>query len=167
MAKKTAVGPAQERAWRALLRGHALLVNKLDAELREHADMSFVDYDVLVQLSEAPENRLAMAELARALVYSRSGLTRLVDSLEERGFVVRERSATDRRSWYAVLTADGLAALKSAWTVHVAGVGRHFAAHTSAAQARTLIDVFDAVIADLTPEGDELRVVHPRTGQGR
>lgn len=123
--------------------------------------MSLIDYDVLVQLSEAPGRRLPMAELARAVVYSRSGLTRLVDSLERRGLVTRERSTSDRRSWYAVLTHDGLTALADAWPVHAAGVRDHFAAHTSPDQARTLATVFGSVIAELAPDHEELRHYHP------
>lgn len=151
----------REHAWRALLKGHALLVARLDADLREQSGMSLIDYDVLVQLSEAAERRLAMAELARAVVYSRSGLTRLVDSLERRGWVARVRSSTDRRSWYAVATDDGLAALEAAWPVHAGGVRDHFAAHTDPEQARTISRVFGAVIADLAPDADELRHYHP------
>ncbi|MET9790370.1 MarR family winged helix-turn-helix transcriptional regulator [Streptomyces canus] len=157
MAEKDFLDADQERAWRSVLKGHALLLGRLDADLREHADMSLIDYDVLVQLSEAPERRLPMADLARAVVYSRSGLTRLVDSLERRGLVARERSRSDRRSWYAVLTDDGLTALEAAWPVHVAGVRAHFAAHTDPEQARTLATVFGAVIADLSPDQEELR----------
>jgi DNA-binding MarR family transcriptional regulator len=156
--------PDREHAWRALLKGHALLVARLDAELREQADMSLIDYDALVQLSEAPDRRLPMAELARAVVYSRSGLTRLVDSLERRGLVARERSSSDRRSWYTVLTDHGLAELEDAWRVHATGVKDHFAAHTSTEQARTLAAVFGSVISELAPESKELRHYHP-TGQ--
>jgi len=151
----------REHAWRATLKGHALLVARLDADLREHAEMSLIDYDVLVQLSEAPDRRLPMAELARAVVYSRSGLTRLVDSLERRGLVTRERSSSDRRSWYTVLTGRGLESLENAWPVHAAGVRDHFAAHTSPEQARALAAVFGSVIAELAPGSRELRHYHP------
>lgn len=152
MDKDPGLGTAHDRAWRALLKGHALLVGRLDADLRARAGMSLIDYDVLVQLSESPRRRLAMAELADAVVYSRSGLTRLVDTLERRGWVVRERDQNDRRYWYAVLTPDGLAALEAAWPVHVAGVRAHFAAHAGEDQARTISAVFGQVIADLAPQ---------------
>jgi DNA-binding MarR family transcriptional regulator len=161
VAEETLLDADRERAWRAMLKGHALLVGRLDADLRAHVDMSLIDYDILVQLSESPQRRLPMAELARAVVYSRSGLTRLVDSLETRGLIARERSSSDRRSWYAVLTDDGLTALRDAWPVHAAGVKDHFAAHTSPAQARTLAKVFGSVIANLAPDDQTLRHYHP------
>ncbi|GAA2093765.1 MarR family transcriptional regulator [Kitasatospora saccharophila] len=160
MAEET-LDTASEHAWRAVLKGHALLVARLDADLRAHAGMALIDYDVLVQLSEAPRRRLPMADLARAMVYSRSGLTRLVDSLERRSLVTREHNSTDRRSWYAVLTGQGLAALEAAWPVHAAGVRAHFAAHADPGQARAISAVFGAVIADLAPDAAELRHFHP------
>jgi DNA-binding MarR family transcriptional regulator len=161
MAEEHFLDPDQAHAWRALLKGHALLAARLDADLKQEADLSLIDFDVLVQLFEAPERRLPMAELARAVVYSRSGLTRLVDSLERRGLVARERSSSDRRSWYAVPTDEGIAALEVAWPVHAAGVRDHFAAHAGPAQAKVLADVFGAVIADLAPDSPELRHYHP------
>ncbi len=161
MAEENFLDADRERAWRAVLKGYALLAARLDADLRTHADMSLIDYDVLVQLSEAPQRRLPMAGLARAVVYSRSGLTRLIDSLESRGLVARERSGSDRRSWYAVLTDDGLKALRDAWPMHAARVRDHFAAHTSPAQARTLAKVFGSIIADLAPDDQTLRHYHP------
>lgn len=152
----------RERAWRAALKGHALLVARLDADLRTRSGISLTDYDVLVQLSEAPDQRLALADLADAVVYSRSGITRLVDSLERRGLVARERSRTDRRSWFATLTESGHHVLQAAWPVHVEGVQSHFAAHATMEQARAVADVFGAVIADLAADREELRHLHPR-----
>ncbi|PZT71326.1 MarR family transcriptional regulator [Streptomyces sp. SW4] len=161
MAEESFLDREHEHAWRAVLKGHALLVARLDTDLRQNAGISLIDYDVLVQLSEAPDRRLPMADLARAVVYSRSGLTRLVDSLERRSLVTRERSSSDRRSWYAVLTDDGLTTLEAAWPVHAAGVRDHFAVHATAEQARALAAVFGAVIADLAPDQPELRHYHP------
>ena len=42
---------------------------------------------MLVQLSEAPDRRLRMTELAERVLLSRSGLTRLVDRLARDGMV--------------------------------------------------------------------------------
>ena len=77
--------------------------------------MTLVTYDALVQLSEAPQRRLRISELADAMVYSRSGLTRIVDNMEQAGHIERARDQSDRRSWIITLTPDGLAALETAW----------------------------------------------------
>ncbi|MEU4160403.1 MarR family transcriptional regulator [Actinoplanes sp. NPDC026670] len=150
-----------EHAFLTLLKGHPLLVNHLDAALRKDAELSLIEYGMLVTLSEAPERRLTMAELARAVVYSRSGLTTLVDSLERRGLIVRERSQTDRRSWYTTLTDDGLTARRAAEPVYTGFLHDHVLAHLTPERAEAIAAVYGAVIADLAPDWPELRQYHP------
>lgn len=140
-----------ERAWRAMLRAHALLIRRLDADLRECCGMTLVVYDALVQLSEAPDRQLRMSHLADALVHSRSGLTRIVNTLEEAGWATRILDPCDRRSWLVQLTPLGFERLEEAWPTHVAGVNRHFAGHMTSRQARTLTDALRAVVCDLSP----------------
>jgi len=154
MGKKTPVrlGADQEAAWRAFLKAHALLARQLDRDLRECCQMTLVIYDALVQLSEAPQRRLRISELADALVYSRSGLTRIVDNMEQAGHIERARDQSDRRSWIITLTPDGLAALETAWRTHGPGIARHFASHLTDTQARTVTKAFRAVVADLAPD---------------
>ncbi|MGH3877138.1 MAG: MarR family winged helix-turn-helix transcriptional regulator [Actinophytocola sp.] len=113
-------------AWRSFLRAHARLVRVLEAELVAKHPVSLGGYDVLVQLAEAPDRRLRMAELADAVLLSRSGVTRLVDRLEVAGMVTRERFASDGRGVVAVLTTKGLDTLREAARTHLAGVMRHF-----------------------------------------
>src|SRR5689334_17250773 len=76
--------PTREQlsAWRSFLRAHARITRLLEAELVAERNLSLGGYDVLVQLAEAPQRRLRMAELADAVLLSRSGVTRLVDRLE-------------------------------------------------------------------------------------
>jgi DNA-binding MarR family transcriptional regulator len=138
-----------EKAWRSWLRAHALLVRTLDGDLRAEHGMTLLTYDALVQLSEAPGRQLYMKDLATALVYSASGLTRIVDGLESAGYARRTPDPDNRRATRVVLTPAGLAALEAAWHTHVRGVTKHFAAHTSANQARTLATVFRAIATDL------------------
>lgn len=138
-----------ESAWRHLLRAHALLARTLDADLRARHGLSLATYDALVQLDEAPGRRLRMKALAEALVYSASGLTRLVDGLERAGFARRETDPANRRSIQVVLTDAGRAALEAAAPDHRAAVERHFAAHATETQARTLARVFGAIREDL------------------
>jgi DNA-binding MarR family transcriptional regulator len=142
--------PAEhERAWRSWLRAHALLVRALDADLRAEHGMTLRTYDALVQLSEAPGHRLHMKDLAAALVYSASGLTRIVDGLEQAGYARRVIDASNRRATAVTLTPAGLAALQAAWPTHARGVAKHFTSHTSTAQARALARVFRAITHDL------------------
>lgn len=119
-------------AWRSFLRAHARLVRVLETELVAEHPLSLGGYDVLVQLAEAPGRRLRMAELADAVLLSRSGVTRLVDRLEVAGMVTRERFTGDGRGVVAVLTTKGVDTLRSAARTHLAGVVRHFVDHFDA-----------------------------------
>ncbi len=116
------------RAWRAFLQAHAMLLRRLEAELSTGAGMSLAHYDVLVQLAFADGRRLRMHELANRVLLSRSGITRVVDRLEEDGFVARMACPSDARGAFAVLTDAGLARLREATPVHLDGVRRRFVA---------------------------------------
>jgi DNA-binding MarR family transcriptional regulator len=112
--------------WRRFLTAHARISRDLEAELARDAGLSLSWYDVLLQLAEAPQRRLRMADLADGVLLSRSGLTRLVDRLEKAGLVRREPSADDLRGTFTVLTAAGVHRLRAAVPVHVAGIRAHF-----------------------------------------
>ena len=93
--------------WREFLEAHAIVVGALEAELDAERDLPLAWYDVLVSLAEAPERRLRMQDLAGRVLFSRSGLTRLLDRMVSAGLVRRERCDDDRRGTFAVLTAAG------------------------------------------------------------
>jgi DNA-binding MarR family transcriptional regulator len=120
---------AELHAWRSFLRAHARLIRVLETELVAEHPITLGAYDVLVQLAESPERRLRMAELADAVLLSRSGVTRLVDRLEVAGMVTRERFDGDGRGVVAVITTKGIDTLRDAARTHLAGVVRHFAEH--------------------------------------
>jgi DNA-binding MarR family transcriptional regulator len=114
----------QQRSWRAYLVGTTLLMDRLDRELRERHQMSLSEYEILVRLSEAPDNRLRMAMLADSLSHSRSRVTHTVSRMETTGLVSRDACVADGRGVEAVLTERGKAALVGAAPTHVAGVRR-------------------------------------------
>ncbi len=114
------------RAWRGLVEAYAELHAALEADLLAGFGIDGGDYGVLVNLSEAPDQRLRMCDLAARLHLSPSGLTRRLDGLVKAGYVAREPSPGDRRVTLAVLTDSGRATLEAAAPVHVAGVRREF-----------------------------------------
>ncbi|TQS42168.1 winged helix-turn-helix transcriptional regulator [Cryptosporangium phraense] len=93
--------------------------------------MSLSEYSALMQLSEAPNRRLRMTELAARCALSLSGMSRIVSRLEGTGAVERVRACDDGRGWTAVLTDAGLARLETAWPTHLASVRRHLLAHVT------------------------------------
>lgn len=115
--------------WRQFLEAHAVVVGALEAELDEARALPLAWYDVLVSLHEAPDRRLRMQDLARRVLFSRSGLTRLVDRMVDAGYVGREPCEDDRRGTFAVLTPAGARCLRDASGVHLRGVRDHFADH--------------------------------------
>ncbi|MCW2777731.1 MAG: transcriptional regulator, MarR family [Frankiales bacterium] len=119
-------------AWRSFLRAHATVTRRLEAELVAEHELPLASYDVLVQLSEAPQRALRMTDLAERVLLSRSGLTRLVDRLERDGLVTRQACPDDARGTLAVLTDAGLERLRAAWPTHLRGVAEHVTGKLSA-----------------------------------
>lgn len=117
----------QLNTWRLFITVQARLLNEIDADLKAAEQIPLHWYDVLIELYEADDRRLRMSDLADNVVLSRSGLTRLVDRLEDAGMLRRERTPEDKRGSYAVLTDSGHAALKSAWPVYSQGILEYFA----------------------------------------
>jgi DNA-binding MarR family transcriptional regulator len=124
--------------WRAFLRTHTATVRNLERDLTDRADLPLAWYDVLLQLVEAPDRRLRMAELADRVLLSRSGLTRLVDRLQFDGLVTREPFPGDARGTYTVLTDAGFERLRSAAPVHLAGVREYWLSHFTDDELREL-----------------------------
>jgi DNA-binding MarR family transcriptional regulator len=105
-------------AWRALLNAHAAVTSRVEAELAAAGLPPLGWYDVLWPLRRAPGRRLRMSALAAEVTLSRTGLTRLVDRMEQAGVVAREPAAEDRRGSYVTLTPDGAALLRRMWPVY-------------------------------------------------
>jgi DNA-binding MarR family transcriptional regulator len=127
-------------AWRGLLNAHAAVVAAIERDLAqaEGEYLPLTWYDVLLALVEAPERRLRLHELARRIVLSRSGLTRLVDRLEVAGLLRREPDPADRRGAFAVLTDAGRDALRRTWPAYAGGIVEHFARHLTEDEARVI-----------------------------
>lgn len=114
----------EQRTWRQYLDVDRLLLRELDRQLQRDNGLTLADYEILVRLSEAPDGRLRMAELADATLYSRSRLSHAVTRLEALGWVQREECPGDRRGLFAQLTGTGRAKLEEAAPGHVRAVRR-------------------------------------------
>lgn len=101
-----------ELAWLELHQVSALLYGELSRRLEAEVDMTAAEHDVLWYLANTPDRRLTMSDLADRLMLTRSGMTRLIDRMEKRGWVSRETVPANRRSTYAVLTAAGTKAVR-------------------------------------------------------
>ena len=128
-------------AWTRFLRAHASVTRALEPELASEHGLTLSDFDVLVQLAQAPGRRLRPVELARAVLLTRSGVTRLVHGLERAGLVERVPSPDDGRSSLVHLTEAGRDVLRRASRTHLAGVRERFAERFDEDELRTLSDL--------------------------
>ncbi len=119
----------EERAWRALARALVVVPRVLEADLHAACGVTMTEYFVLVNLSEAPERRLRMSELADRGAMSLSAISRVVDALARRGLVERARCPSDGRGFLAVLTDAGLTLLEVAYPAHLRSVRAHVMRH--------------------------------------
>jgi DNA-binding MarR family transcriptional regulator len=143
---------AELRAWRGLLRAHALLVKRLDADLEAAHGLPLTSYEVLLHLASAEGRKMRMCDVAESVLLSRSGLTRLVDRLERDGYVERVSCADDARGAYARLTDGGRSKLSAASSTHLEGIRAHFLAHFSPAELALLAEAWERV-AGPAPQG--------------
>ena len=139
----------ERAAWSGFIRAHATIVKELDAELQAAHGLPLYSFDVLVQLSLAPEGRMQMSELAEAVHISRSGLTRLVDRLERQGLIERHRGERDPRQVFACITEPGLESLAEMTPTHVAGVCRKFLERLSPNQVEQLTVVWNQLLGSV------------------
>jgi DNA-binding MarR family transcriptional regulator len=138
----------EQLAWRNFISTVPELTAAFEADLAPHG-LTMGDYQVLVYLSEAEDNRLRMCDLAESLKLSPSGLTRRLDGMVRSGLVDRASCSGDRRVMYALLTPAGRKKIEAAAPDHVASVRRHFIEPIGAAGVRSVGECFAAVRSHL------------------
>jgi DNA-binding MarR family transcriptional regulator len=148
------LSPEEQRAWRAYIRLAQLLMRQLDRDLHPFG-LSMHDYEILVELSEAPMSRMRMTELADRTAQSRSRLSHQISRMETKGLVSREDCEGDRRGTFAVLTAHGTATIGEVAPFHVASVREHFIDQLSPAGLTELSRACEPIL-------DKLRLVRDR-----
>ena len=125
------------------------LNTQVNRELQRETGLSGADYEVLVNLSEAPDGRLRPFELGRATEWEKSRLSHHLTRMEERGLVKREACPTDNRGAHIVLTAKGRKAIEAAAPLLVSHVRRLFVEALTPEQLDALADIAETVIAKL------------------
>lgn len=136
----------EQRAWRGLLRMTAQLNARANRQLQEEYGISLPDYEVLVALSEAPEGRLRVFEVADALAWEQSRVSHQLARMQRRGLIARQDCATDARGAFAVLTAAGRAAIEQAAPAHVELVRQLVFDELSRAQVSALTEITTRVL---------------------
>jgi len=137
--------------------GTTLLFDRLDEDLRRDFDISLVEYEILVRLSER-DGQMRMAALADALAHSRSRVTHTVTRMEKAGLVKRSRSDEDGRGIIAALTDAGQDLLVRAAPTHVEGVRDHLVDLAADDDLVALGRVMDAVADHLVDAHPEMEI---------
>ena len=140
----------ESRAWLAFIGASTLLDDYLDQQLRRDAGITHADYFLLAYLSQLPDRSQGMTQLAEALRFTRSRLTRAIARLEQAGFVQRRSHPTDGRGQLAGLTEHGFALLTRAAPGHVEAVRRAVFDALKPDQVRQLEEIGDAILHQLT-----------------
>ena len=144
----------EQLAWRTHLEVSKLLTYQLERDLQPFG-LTFHDYEILVNLSEADDHRMRMSDLARATLQSKSRLSHQITRMENAGLVRRENCESDRRGLYTVLTDEGWETMKRVAPHHVAAVREHFIDLLSAEELAALRGF-------LTPVAKHLRTARGR-----
>ena len=132
----------------SFLRAHASITRELSARLEAAHGLTLNDYDVLVQLAYAAGRQLRRVDLARSVLLSPSGITRMLNRLGSEGLVENAKCDVDARVTYAVLTDAGYEKLKEASTTHHEDIGRMFTDHFSEQELDELADLLGRLVSD-------------------
>ncbi len=145
------LNPAEMKAWRRYIIASRRLLEALDNDLEDH-DLSMADYEILAQLSDAPERKMRMSELAEIALLSRSRLSHRMKVMEKAGWVKREACPSDKRGYFAVMTAKGWKAIVAAAPDHVESVRTRFVDHLSKTDQESLAQIFSRIEDSLRKE---------------
>ena len=136
-------------AWYAMVQANTRLLERTNAELEAEAGLPLSWFEVLAQLSWAPESCSRMGELADDLLLSRGGVTRLIARMEDAGLVNREVPANDRRATFAHITDKGREAFERALPIHVANVEKYFHQHLDEEELEVLTRAMAKILRGL------------------
>ena len=137
----------EERAWRALQFMQMRLEAELARQLSADSGLSYPDYLVLVALTDRPEGRMRLYELAEILGWEKSRLSHHIARMTDRSLVKKERCDADRRGAFVVVTRKGRREIEAAAPGHVAAVRRLFVDQLTTSQLDTIGDAAEAVLA--------------------
>ncbi|TRZ73234.1 MAG: MarR family transcriptional regulator [Streptomycetaceae bacterium] len=138
-------------AWRSYIIASRRMLEALDSDLDGH-DLSMADYEILAQLSDAPERKMRMSELAEIALLSRSRLSHRIKVMEKAGWVKREACPSDKRGYFAVMTAKGWKAIVAAAPDHVESVRTRFVDHLNKSDQEVLAQIFSRIECSLRKE---------------
>ena len=144
----------EDQAWRGYRRMSLLLDARIARDLTAESGLSEPDYDVLSALTESPDARCRISELADHMLWSRSRLSHHISRMQARGLVTREAHAEDGRGAVVVLAAGGRDAIEAAAPGHVASVRTNLFDRLTPAEVDALAEITRKVLEPLRDDPD-------------
>lgn len=144
---------AEQRAWRGYIAMQAQLTAVLSRQLQADSELSHSDFAVLVQLTDNPDERVRIFELARAMQWEKSRLSHHLARMQRRGLVAREECPSDARGAFIVLTPEGRRAIEDAAPRHVETVRRLVFDALAPDQVEAFAEISESVLKKLADEG--------------
>lgn len=138
-------------SWRGVLFASARVLRIAELDMLKHDGFPLTWFDVLSRLADAGPDGLRMQELEELALFTRGGLTRLVDRIEAAGLVRREPVVGDRRGVRVVLTVDGRQRYAAAFARHREVIEHAFGRRQTPAQHRAIADALWAWWHDADP----------------
>ncbi len=123
------------------------LTRQLDTGLEASVGISLAFYETMVRIRRSPAGRLTMGELANQIALSTGGVTRLIDRLEDDGYVARVVCPSDRRATFLELTDAGIECLEVATATYLALLD-HFVVNRLATDDLAVVDRSLAILVD-------------------
>lgn len=133
-------------AWEALFRAQVAVMRRLTQD-DIWDDISVREYDVLFQVATAPSGRLRLRDLNEQILLSQPSLSRLVERLESRGLVIRDKAADDGRGVTVRLTQEGAQVQRRVGLAHVQTIHRFVGGALDADELATLRDLCRRILA--------------------
>ncbi len=149
METHTTIDDARITTFGRLVEAHAFLTKTLDDEMEAAVGIPLLWYGVLLHLGRSPNGIRPISELIAATAFTGGGVTRLVDRIEQAGYVERRACPNDRRVTFVGLTERGRELLERASAVHVRGIQEHLVNMVGA----TDLERLDAILAKVAPRG--------------
>ena len=116
---KDPLSAIERKIWVGFVEFQGRMFQQIEQDLLENARLTHTEYEVLLRLAAAPQQKLRIQYLASVSLLSRSGTSRAVDRLAKAGLVRREAAEEDGRGAYAMLTETGLSRFRAAEAHHL------------------------------------------------
>ena len=145
------LSPAEMAAWRTYIETTGDLMRAIEKDLAPFG-LDRGDYQLLAMLSEAPDQRLRLCDLADSLRLTRSGLTRRMEGVLKKKLVARIQSEEDGRVAFAHITPKGFDLLKTAAPKHLESVRRLMVDLLTPTEIKAVASAFGKISANLAAQ---------------